>query len=80
MRRAELMEAAAMRILAGLRETNMIQFMLAEQMGKDFLDWAEEFGQRFRDVYESEPDIKQAVDSGKLDKSLLDRVQEMISH
>jgi hypothetical protein len=77
---AALLEEAAARITAGLRETNMIQFLLAEQMGKDFIDWAEEFGQRFRELYDEDQELKQAIDSGKFDRPLLDHVQELLTN
>jgi len=75
---AGLMEVAAMRIYAGLRETNMIQFMLSDQMHMDFIDWAEEYGQRFRNIYEENAEIKQAIDSGKINPTLIAQIEMML--
>lgn len=75
---AELFEGVAMKILAWLRETNMVQFLLAEQMGKDFLDWAEEFGQKFRHLYEASPEIKEAVDSGRHDPEFVSKLSQQL--
>ncbi len=74
----ELLEEAA-ECLAGLSETNMVQFLLAQEMGKDFMEWADEYGAKFRKVYEENPEIKTVIDRGKFEPSLMQRLIALLT-
>lgn len=78
MRHAELLEAAAMRIFAGLKETNMVQVLVADEMKMDLMEWVTEFAAKFRLVYNEQPDIKQAIDTGNIGPELIKKVTTLL--
>jgi len=76
---SRLLEEAAMRIvLAGLKETNMIQVLVADEMHMELLQWVTEFAAKFRYLYEHKPDVKQAIDAGQMDPELVKRLAQML--
>lgn len=74
----DVLEAAA-ECLAGLSETNMVQFMLAQEMKKDFMDWVQEYGEKFRKIYNENTDVKTVIDQRKFSPTLLQRLIEMLN-
>lgn len=44
-----------------LRETNLFQAHLAHDMGMDLMDWIVQYGGAFRDIYNSNPALKEGV-------------------
>lgn len=75
---ADLLEAAAMRIYASLKGTNMVQLYLANKMGMDLMDWILKYAKDFRHIYEKTPDVKQAIDADKIDEALVQKVADLL--
>lgn len=67
-----------MRIFAGLKETNMVQVLVADEMHMDLMEWVTEFAAKFRLIYNEQPEIKQAIDTGKIDQALIKQVSTLL--
>ena len=76
--RASLLECLARKILAGIRETNAIQVLLADEMKMDLLDWIQQFAHKFRSIYESNQEIKNEIDTGHLDSRLVKQLSGLL--
>lgn len=77
---ADLMEAAAMRIFASLKGTNMIQVRVANFMKMDLMEWIIQYGAPFRSLYQNNETIRRAVDSEVINDSLVKEIATLLQN